>query len=117
MKKLAVVIVVAIVGLVAFNYATTGELTLAPSFSKSEEERAVRDLQRDFSAAQKRYVQAHRTAAVGGIDTTADADAAIGSVKRIRRELESLRKTLSEERAKRIADELAIVVRAFEKDL
>ncbi len=117
MKKLAVVIVVAIAGLVAFNYATTGELTLAPSFSKSEEERAVRDLERDFAAAQKRYAQAHRTAAVGGIDTTADADAAIGSVKRIKRELESLRKTLSEERAKRIADELATSVRAFEKSL
>ncbi len=117
MKKLAVVIVVAIVGLVAFNYATTGELTLTPSFSKSEEERAALDLQQDFAAAQKRYVQAHRTAAVGGIDTTADADAAIGSVKRVKRELESLRETLSEERAKRKADELANAVRAFEKNL
>ncbi len=117
MKKLAVVIVVAIVGLVAFNYVTTGELTLAPSFSSSKEERAAQDLQRAFAAAQKRFAQAYRTAAVGGIDTTADADAAIGSVRRIKRELDSLRKTLSEERAKRIADELAIAVRAFEKNL
>ena len=117
MKKLAVVLVVAIVGLVAFNYATTGELTLAPSFSTSEQERAVQDLQREFGAAQKRYAQAYRAAAVGGIDTTADADAAIGSVKSIKRELESVRKKLSEERAKRIADELAIAVRAFEKNL
>ena len=117
MKKLAGVIVVAVVGLVAFNYATTGELTLVPSFSKSEQESAIRGLQRDFSTAQKRYAQAYRTAAVGGIDTTADADAAIGSVKRIKREVESLRKTLSEERAKRIADELLIAVRAFEKNL
>ena len=117
MKKLVVVVVVAIVGLVAFNYATTGELTLVPSFSKSEEERAVRDLQRGFAAAQKRYAQAYRSAAVGGIDTTADADAAIDSAKRIKRELESLRKKLSEERAKRIADELAIALRAFEKNL
>ena len=117
MKKLAVVVVVALVGLVAFNYATTGELTVVPSFSKSEEERAVRDLQREFAAAHKRYAQAYRSAAVGGIDTTADADAAIGSVKRIKRELESLRKKLSEERAKRIAEELAVAVRTFEKDL
>ena len=43
MKKLAVVIVVALVGLLAFNYAKTGEWTLSPSFSKSEEERAVLD--------------------------------------------------------------------------
>ena len=117
MKKLAVFIVVAIAGLVAFNYATTGELTLTPSFSKSEEERAVQDLQRNFATAQKRYAQAYRTAAVGGIDTTADADAAISSVKSIKRELESLRETLSEERAKRKADELANAVLAFEKNL
>ncbi len=117
MKKLAFVIVVAIIGLVAFNYATTGELTLTPSFSKSEEERAVQDLQQDFAAAQKRYAQAYRAAGLSGIDTTADAEAAINDVKRIKRELKSLRKTLSEERAKRKADELANAVLAFEKNL
>ena len=117
MKKLVVVALVAIAGLVAFNYSTTGELTLAPSFSKSSEERAVLALQGDFAAAQKRYAQAHRSAAVGGIDTTADADAAIDSVKRIRRELESLRKKLSEEQAQSSAEELAAAVRAFEQNL
>jgi hypothetical protein len=117
MKKLALVIVLAIVGLVTFNYATTGELTLTPSFSKSEEERAVQDLQQDFAASQKQYAQAYRTAGLSGIDTTADAEAAINDVKRIKRELKSLSKTLSEERAKRIADELATSVRAFEKSL
>jgi len=117
MKKFALVIVVGIVGLVAFNYAMTGELTLTPSFSKSEEENAVRDLQQDFATAQKRYAQAYRAAGLSGIDTTADAEAAINSVKRIKRELKSLRKTLSEDRAKRIAGELEIAVRAFEKNL
>ena len=117
MKKLAVVLVVAIAGLLAFNYSTTGELTIIPSFSKSEEERAVQDLQDEFDVAQKRFAQAYRTAAVSGIDTTADADAAIGSVKSVKRKLESLRKTLSEERAKRSAGELSVALRAFEEDL
>lgn len=117
MKKLAIVIVVAIVGLLAFNYAKTGELTLTPSFSKSEQETAVRDLQREFSAAQKQFVQAYRTAGLSGMDTTAEADAAIQGVKRIKRELTKLRKTLSEEKAKRIASELATSVRTFEKNL
>jgi alcohol dehydrogenase class IV len=117
MKKLAVFVVVAIAVLVAFNYATTGELTLAPSFSKSEEEREVQDLQRDFAAAQKQYAQAYRAAGLSGIDTTADADAAIESVKRVTRELESLRKRLSEVGAKRSADELAIAVGTFQKNL
>ena len=117
MKKLALVLVVAVAGLVAFNYSTTGEWTLTPSFSKSEEETAVQDLQQGFDAARKRFAQAHRAAAVGGIDTTADAEAAGRSVQSIKRELDSLRKTLSEERAKRQADELATAVREFLKDL
>jgi hypothetical protein len=117
MKKLALVLAVAFVGLVAFNYATTGELTVKPSFSKSEEESAVQEIQRSFDAAQKRFAQAHRAAAVGGIDTTADAEAAGRSVQKVKRELDSLRKTLSEDRAKRQADELANAVRAFLKDL
>ena len=117
MKKLVVVIVVAIVGLVAYNYATTGELAVVPSFSESEEERAVGDLQQSFDMAQKQYRQAHRAAAIGGVDTTADADSAIRSVKSTKHELESLSKTLSEKRAKRRAGELASELREFENSL
>ena len=117
MKKFAVVIVVAIVGILAFNYAKTGELTLTPSFSKSEEETAVHELQQTFAAAQKQFAQAYRTAGLSGMDTTSEADAAIKDVKRVKRELTKLRKTLSEDKAKRIAGELANSVKAFEKNL
>jgi hypothetical protein len=117
MKKLVVVIALAVVGLAGFNYLTTGELTIIPSFSMSDEERAVRDLQDEFAAARKQFAQAHRSAAVGGIDTTGDADAAIQSVKQVKRELESLLEKLSEDRAKRKADDLARVVGEFEKAL
>ena len=117
MKKLVVVIVVVIAGLVVFNYATTGKLTLAPSFSKSEEERAVQNLWDRFSAAKKRFAQAHRTAATSGLDTTADADAAISSMKQIKKELASLRKKLTEERATRKADGLVTIVQEFAKEI
>jgi hypothetical protein len=117
MKKLVGVIVIAIVGLVVFNYATTGEFAVVPSFSKSEEDRAVQELQDRFAVAKKQFNQAYRTAAVGGIDTTTDADSALSSIKRIKRELTSLRKKLSEERARRKADELAIAVQEFDKEL
>ena len=117
MKKLVAVIVVAIAGLVVFNYATTGEFTLAPSFSKSEEERAVQNLRDRFSAAKKQFAQAHRMAATSGIDTTADADAAISSMKQVKKELASLRKKLTEERATRKADELVTIVQAFAKEI
>ena len=117
MKKFVVFAEVVVAGLLAFVFVTTGELTLKPSFSKSEEERAVQDLQHDFDAMQKRFAQAYRAAAVGGIDTTSDADAAITSIKSIKRELETVRKKLSEEKAKRNADELASAILAFEKNL
>ncbi len=106
-----------VAGLLAFNYSQTGELALVPSFSKSEEEQAVHDLKQEFSAAQKQFSQAHRTAGMSGIDTSSEADAAVRDVKRIKRELEKLRKTLSEEKAKRVAGELASAVKEFERTL
>ena len=51
------------------------------------------------------------------MDTTADADAAIGSVKQVKRALKSLQKSLSEDKAKRRAGELAAAVQAFEQSL
>lgn len=117
MKKLAVFVVIAVAGLVVFNYATTGEFSVVPSFAQSEQEQKVADLQRDFDAASQQYAQAHRTAAVGGIDTTAEADAAIRSVKQIGRELTSLKNSLSEKKALRRADELTAAVRSFEQGL
>ena len=117
MKKFVVVLVVAVVGLLGYNYATTGEFKLVPSFSKSEEERAVLDLREDFAAAQKQFAQAHRSAGLSGIDTSADANAAVKSVKSTKRELEKLRKKLTEDKAKRIAGELASAVQAFERSL
>jgi len=117
MKKLVVVIVVALVGLVAFNYAKTGEFRLSPSFEKSVEEQAVQDLQDSFTAAKRQFAQAHRSAGLSGIDTSSDVSAAISSVKSTKRELEKLRRTLSEDKAKRRAGELADAVKDFERTL
>ena len=107
----------ALVGLLAFNYASTGELTLSPSFSKSVEEQAVLDLQDSFTAAKKQFAQAHRSAGLSGIDTSSDVSAAISSVKSTKRELEKLQKSLTEDKAKRIAGKLANAVQDFERTL
>ena len=56
-------------------------------------------------------------ARMSGIDTSSDVSAAISTVKSTKRELEKLRKTLSEDKAKRLADELAKAVRDFERTL
>ncbi len=117
MKKLAAVLVVVVVGLLGYNYATTGEFKLVPSFSNSEEEQAVLDLREDFATSQKQFAQAHRMAGLSGIDTSSDVSAAVSDVKRIKRQLEKLRKNLTEDKAKRIAGELANSVKEFERTL
>ena len=117
MKKFAVFAGIVVAGLVVFNYATTGEFAVVPSFQKSAQEQRVHDLQDDFEAAQQQYAQAYRAASVSGIDTSSDADAAIGSVKQVKRELASLQKTLSEDKARRRAGDLAAAVSAFEQSL
>ncbi len=117
MKKALIAAIVLVGGLVAYNYATTGELSVIPSFSLSEEERQIQDLEDEFQAARKEYAQAHRAASVSGIDTTGDVRAARQTVARISKELESLRKRLSEDRARRRAESLASMVREFAREL
>lgn len=117
MKKLAAFVVVVVVGLLGYNYATTGEIKLVPSFSRSAEEQSVADLQERFDAAQRQFSQAHRAAGMSGIDTSAEADAAVNDVKRLKRDLAQLSKSLSEEKAKDLAADLASAVKEFERKL
>ena len=117
MKKLVVLVVVALVGLVGFNYATTGEFRLVPDFSKSDEELAVQELAERLDQAKQQFTQAHRMAATAGLDTTADVEAARKSVKRVQKELKSLREDLSEDKAARRAEELSAAVRSFAEEI
>ncbi len=117
MKKLAAFVVVVVVGLLGYNYATTGEIKLVPSFTKSAEEQSVADLQERFEAAQRQFSQAHRTAGVSGIDTSSEADAAAADVKRIKRDLDKVAKNLSEDKAKDMAADLSSAIKDFQRKL
>jgi len=117
MKKALIAALVLVGGLVAFNYATTGEFSVIPSFSQSEEVRQVKSLEDEFDAARRQYAQANRSASISGIDTTGDVRAAQEAVARISRELETLRKRLSEDAARRKAESLAATVREFAREL
>ena len=116
MKKVLIAVVVVVAALVAYNFATTGELKLIPSFSVSPEEQQVRDLAQLFADTKRQFAQAHRSAAVGGIDTTAEADSARRTIKQIERELDALKKKLTSDSAKRRADRLASAVKDFSRE-
>ena len=118
MKKLAVLIVIVVAGLVIFNYATTGTLRLLPaSISMSDEERAVADLEERFEAARKQYSQAARSAGLTGIDTTGDADGALRSVEQIASDLKKLQQELSSGPAKEKAQTLAASIEGYKRSL
>jgi predicted negative regulator of RcsB-dependent stress response len=51
MKRLVVVIIIAVAGLVAYNYFTTGELKLVPSASLTQDEKEVKHLEDQFLEA------------------------------------------------------------------
>ncbi len=117
MKNLLVGIVVVVLGLLAYNYVTTGEVSLTAAFTLSAEEQQVRELERDLHSTIKSFNEAGRTAGLAGVDMTADADAARRTVLQIKKEVKALQKRLTEDGAKRRAAELAAEVDKFVAEL
>ena len=117
MKKLLLVVALVVAGLVIYNVVTTGTLRLLPSAGSSDEERSVAALESQLEDARTRVQQAHRTASVAGLDTTADIESARSVAARIGRELTDLRARLTDERALQRADDLARQLHEFEDQL
>jgi hypothetical protein len=117
MKRLLSVVVLAVGGLVAFNFATTGSVTLIPSAGVSNEDRELRDLRQQFERAKQQFAQAHRAAAIGGVDTTGDVEATQVSVRRIEQDLAGLKKRLTSPSSIRDAEDLSRAVAEFSGQL
>lgn len=106
MKNIIVLVVIAIAGLVAYNYFTTGEFKLIPASSPSGEEVEVKRLEKQFREAQRMFLEGSRGALIGGIDTQADVVGAMREVERIEEELIALKAHLTSEAAKTKAAKL-----------
>jgi hypothetical protein len=81
MKSLITLIILIIIGILAYNYFFSGPLT--------EEEKKLDGFRRDFDSALKQMRQAERTLAISGGDTSADIDDAIARVEKIKESLAS----------------------------
>ena len=90
-KKVLTGIVLILAGVIAFNWITSGEVTLIPSSPLSAEGRELSRLHERFVAATHQYNQAGRAAGVSGMDTTADAQAAMEELNQIEKELQDLK--------------------------
>jgi len=115
MKNLIVLVVIALAGLVAYNYFTTGEFKLIPSSSPSGEEVEVKRLEKQFREAQRMFLEGSRGASIGGIDTPADVVGAMREVERIEEELIALKAHLASEAVETKAAQLLSDIETFKR--
>ena len=117
MRVLIFVIVIAVVGFLAYNFLTTGEIALFGSGSLDEERQAVQDLRDEFQAAQGQYRQAGRAVAVSGIDATADVEDFLADLDRIEADAMKLRPKLESDAARRDLERLLRDIKAYRGDI
>jgi len=117
MKKFALVIVIAVAGLLAYNFATTGHLTLVPGGKQSAVETALSELDDELADLRQQTGQAYRTASLSGMDTTADVEAARRGVERLEKSLKELSQRLDSDRARKQARKLTSQIKSFKKEL
>ena len=91
-KKILIAVFICLLGLMAFNWFTTGQVALIPSTPLSAEGRELARLEGEFASATHDYYQAGRAAGMTGTDTTAEARAALNELDRIERILQQLRR-------------------------
>lgn len=105
MKKLIVLLLIVVAGYYAYQYFSGGNL--------SGEQKQVQALADEFLAARQRLSQAERAAAVGGLDTTSDADDAMHAAGSLLEKLQALQEKLTEDKAMAMAEKLAGELNAF----
>lgn len=92
MKRLLVLLLVAaVLGMLAYNYVTTGTFTLLP-WAQSEDDRQLAALERQLDGARGRQAQAQRMAGAGGIDTSREFAEASQEVERLEQAIAALKK-------------------------
>jgi hypothetical protein len=105
MTKIIMVIIIVVAGLFAYNYFTTGEMSLIPT-TLTEEEQEVKSLVDRFRTAQRMVRQAERSAAVGGIGNIDAVEDEMDAIERIESELITLIDSLEEDSAIEMAEQL-----------
>ena len=115
MTRIVILIIIAAAGLVAYNYFTTGEMSLIPSATLSEEDQELKSLADSFREAQKQVRQAERTAAVSGIGSIDAVDDAISDIEQIESAIVTLKSSLKSASAMKEAERLEREIEAFKR--
>lgn len=105
MRAIIVILLVVILGFLAYTYFT----------SASEEEKLVKALEKEFDTAVGDFLRAVRTMAGTGLDTTSDVDDAVTKIKKVKKELKALKTRLEEDSAQGWAEKLEAKIKEFER--
>jgi hypothetical protein len=103
MKKLLLAAVLVVACMLAYNMIGAGKIG---SGNLSPEERRIQALEERIDAAGRQILQAGRAAGLAGIDSTADAEAALGDLDRVEKELRSLQRETGSEEIRKSCDRL-----------
>jgi len=117
MKNIITLVVVVVVALVAFNYFSSGEFKLLPGSSMTGEEQELNALKGEFRRAAQAYRQAGRSAGISGMDTTADAEAALQTVDSVEKEVKALRKRTDDAEVIEKIDALLAEIKKYKDDV
>ncbi len=105
-KKLVLVAVLIVGGLVAYNAVMKGGLSLAPSSNLSPEEKQLNALEERLDAAGREIASAGRAAGLAGVDTTSNVEPALREVELVERELIALKNRTQSESLRKRAERL-----------
>jgi hypothetical protein len=117
MKSLLILALMVVIGLLAFNYLTTGELKVLPGSSVGGSEQELNRLQGEFRNAAREYRQAQKSVAVSGVDATDAASSALAEVDRIEDEVRQFAKKASTPELKAGADKLLKEIAQYKLDV
>ena len=115
--RIVILIIIAVAGFFAYNYFTTGEMSLTSSPTLSEEEKAVKSLADSFNEAQREVRQAERTGAVSGVGNLGAVEDAINEIDRIQNDLATLKSSLESDSAVEEAERLEREIEEFKKGI
>ena len=107
-------IIIAAAGLVAYNYFTTGEISLITSSTLSEEEQEVKSLADSFHKARRMVRQAER-AAFGGIGNIDIVEDEMNEIDQIESAIVTLKSSLQSASAMKEAERLEREIEAFKR--
>jgi predicted negative regulator of RcsB-dependent stress response len=90
MKKVVVLVLLALAAWIGVNYLRTGRLSLLPA-AASPAEQHLHDMEAELASIEAQIAQAGRAAGATGIDTSADVSALTARKARLEKEIAAAR--------------------------